>query len=96
MDEESTLKVGDMYLAAALHSYGAKLLKVDKTDKKRQKFIFCGRVPFIFYTDDNKLINKYNDPPLETIETKYIQKSLVYLPNFTDSIRSIKSAIYSE
>ena len=32
--------IGDMYLAAALVSYGGTLVRIDKADNRHQKFVF--------------------------------------------------------
>jgi hypothetical protein len=85
----------DMYLAAALLSYGAKLISVDRKDKRRQKFYFENSVSHIWSFNGTD-VKKIPNPTLEEVECEYLGKTLMFQPNYTDSIRSIKSAIHVE
>jgi hypothetical protein len=93
MDENYDKAISDMYLAAALISYGAKLVKVDRKDRKRQKFCFKNSIEKIYLIQGGQLVT-IPDPSLDTIETEFIAKTLMLLPNYPDAIRSIKSSIH--
>lgn len=87
-------QIGDMYLAAALLAYGAKLVRTDKSDKKHQKFIFAeGSVLKIVV--DSGIPTVILHPTLSEIETKFISKELLFPPTYPDTIRNIKSLIHS-
>lgn len=88
-------QIGDMYLAAALLSYGAKLIRTDKSDKKHQKFVFAeGSVLKVFIVSDRVAI-AINEPTIARVETYFISKELLFPPTYPDTIRNIKSMIHS-
>jgi hypothetical protein len=86
--------IGDMYLAAAILSYGAELVEVDKADRKRQKFFFSQEVDHV-YVLDNGVPVRVESPKIKEIEIMYFSKRLLFLPNYPDCLRSIKSSIHS-
>jgi len=95
-DNENTKSVGDMYLAAALLSYGASLKKVDRSDPKRQKFVFKQVVlPSIIIANDDVVVKEFPNPTLDDVETYYIARRLWLPPSYSDSVRNIKSAIHA-
>ena len=87
--------IADMYLAAALLSYGAKLRNVDRKDKRRQKFYFENSLPHIWSFNGTD-VKKIPNPTIEEVESEFIGKTLMFPPNYPDSVRSIKSAIHVE
>lgn len=89
------VKISDMYLAAALLSYGADLVEIDKEQSYRQKFCFTDRLDFVYIMDGGEIL-KVDSPSIESVETFAVAKKLVFLPSYPDSLRSIKSAIHSE
>jgi hypothetical protein len=86
--------IGDMYLAAALLSYGCELLDVDKTNVRRQKFLFNDNVEYV-YIIDNGVPVQIHSPKIKDIEMYYFSKKLVFPPQYPDCLRSIKSSIHS-
>jgi hypothetical protein len=87
-------QIGDMYLAAALLAYGAKLIRTDKSDKKHQKFVFAeGSVAKIYV--DAGILATILHPSLADVEIKFISKELLFPPTYPDTIRNIKSSIHS-
>jgi hypothetical protein len=89
--------VGDMYLAAAMLAYGANLKRVDRTDQRRQKFIFQQAVlPSIIISNDDVIVSTFAQATLDDIETYFIGKRLWLPPSYSDSVKGIKSAIHSE
>lgn len=87
--------IGDMYLAAALLAYGADLLRIDKSDKRHQKFVFTEGSVRSVWTDAGITHMKVSSPSIKDVETFYVAKKLVFPPSYPDTIRSIKSAIHS-
>ena len=93
MDDE--FKVSDMYLAAALLSYGAELRQIDKSNVKRQKFVFTGVIDKILVYADNGFYLIMNEPKFEEVKSKYDSNRLFFPPSYPDAVRKIKSAIHS-
>ena len=93
MSEEK--RVSDMYLAAALLSYGVKFVGVDRQDKTRQKFRFEGIVPNALIGENDVNLKPLKDIPIEEFETYYLSRRLWLPPSYPDSVRQIKSAIHS-
>ena len=94
MDNEE-FEVTDMYLAAAMMSYGAELDRVDKSDKRRQKFIFIGNINKVLVYTDNGFYIVMETPQFTDVESKYYAKRLFFPPSYPDAVRSVKSAIHS-
>ena len=88
------ISINELYLAATLLAYGAKLEDIDKTDKKRQKFIFSEDPIEEIWVQSGHSILRIENPNIETIKTKFIAGVLVFPPNFVDAIRKVKSAIH--
>lgn len=87
--------ISDMYLAAAFLAYGAELDHVDKSDKKRQNFIFVGKIDKILVYTDNGFYLIMNEPKFEEVKAKYDSNRLFFPPSYPDAVRKIKSAIHS-
>jgi len=92
MDEEKV--IGDMYLAAAFLAYELPLVRIEKSEPRRQKFIFSGGCRRIF-VQESGVVMMHENPTLEDIETKFIAKTLMFPPSYPDAIRRIKSSIHS-
>lgn len=86
--------IGDMYLAAAFLSYDIPLLRIERDQPRRQKFIFCG-VPRRVFIEEEGVVMMLENPTLEEIETKFIAKTLMFPPSYPDAIRRIKSSIHA-
>jgi len=94
MDNDKT-EITDMYLAAALMAYGAELDKIDKSDKRRQKFIFIGKIDKILVYTDNGFYLVMEEPSFADVKAKYEAKRLFFPPSYPDAVRSVKSSIHS-
>jgi hypothetical protein len=93
MDEK---QISDMYLAAAILSYGGVLVGIDRKDARKQKFRFSGEgIPEIYVVDNGNMI-RIVSPTLEIVETKFVSQSLYFPPTYPDALRRIKSAIHAE
>lgn len=87
--------IQDMYLAAVLISYGAKIEKIDKANVKRQVFYFdIAEVRHIWISHDGKPI-VFPNPTIEDIKIHYYGKNLWLPPNYSDCIRTIKSSMFN-
>lgn len=85
----------DMYLAASIVAYGGKIEKVDRSDPDKQRFYFKDRpINFIIVLEDGELETR-KEVQVEDICDAFISKILVFPPNFPESIRTIKTAIYT-
>lgn len=84
----------DMYMAAALLSYGFTLADIDRKNPKRQLFYFKGNIEGVLVKDGDsvKLVKEINP---EQLELFYISKQLFLPPNYPDSVKSIKLAIHA-
>ena len=94
-DNENEISIGDMYFASALLAYGANLLRVDKTDQKRQKFWFENTPLDFIVLDESGEVSKVTNATIEFAENRFLARKLWFPPNYSDSIRRIKTAIYS-
>jgi len=88
------ISINELYLAAALLAYGATLEDIDRTNLRRQKFLFSDSPVKEIWILAGHSILRIENPDIETIKTKFTAGVLVFPPNFVDSVRKIKSAIY--
>lgn len=88
-------QIGDMYLAAALVSYGATMIRIDKADRKHQKFVFEDNTVSEIWVESGNIHLRVVNPIIKEIENYFFSKKLIYPPSYPDTIRSIKSAIHS-
>ena len=87
-------KLTDMYLIAALVAYGFQYSNVDRTNQNRQKFCFPTnkKLPVFLLADGivgSQMLG------VEEIEDQYTIRTLLYPPNYPDTLRSVKYAILS-
>lgn len=92
MDE---IEIGDMYFASALLAYGADLVRIDKSEPKRQKFYFVNSNLAYIIVLENDVVLRVENPTIETAENRFFARKLCLPPNYSDAIRRIKTAIYS-
>lgn len=85
--------ISDLYLISALVAYGLRPLRVDRTNPKRQKFIF----------DNEKLVDTFvfSDGTLrplaltvEEIETYFLSDKLFFPGNYPKTLREIRANIH--
>ena len=93
MEEEKSIV--DMYLAAALLAYGSDIVRVDRADKKRQRFVFREKEVQKILVNDGSGYSEVNSPTIGEIEMYFLSRKLAYPPSYPDAIRSIKSVIHS-
>ena len=83
-----------MYLAAAFLAYGADMDRIDRSDTRRQKFVFTGEVKEIYVMEGTFPVRKVS-PTFNEIEMAFMGHKLMFPCNYTESLRSIKSAIHA-
>ena len=89
------VSISDMYLAAALISYGAKMVRVDTSNKNRQKFVFKDDVESVWIiNEDIDEVERIYSPTIERIKIWFTDKTLFFPPTYPDSVRRIKSTIH--
>ena len=88
------METSEMYIAATLLAYGADLVGIDRTDRRRQKFEFAGQVPQVFILSSDKVILRIENPTFDEIMTYFVGEKLVFPPSFVDSLRRMKALIH--
>lgn len=88
-------KTSDMYLASIVIAYGGEIDVVDKSDEKRQVFIFKS-LPSTVWVLENDYVTKAIVKTVGEIKALMVSNKLMYPPNFVTAIKSIKSYIYTE
>lgn len=91
-----TKQVNDMYLVAALLSYGAELQKVDKENPSRQIFHFIDSPIKVWKLLDDNMITRIEFADLEQVEILFRSKKLMFLPDYHNFIRDTKSMIHAK
>ena len=91
-----TKQVNDMYLVAALLSYGAKLEKVDRENPKRQIFHFSDARIIVWEKISTNIISQVEFSDLEQVEILFRSKRLMFLPDYHNFIRDTKSMIHAK
>ena len=87
------MQISDMYLVAALVSYGAEYVEVDRSNPRRQKFIFA-EAPHEIYVQDGNHQVRIEKPTLDDVKIKFDNRMLWYPTSYPDVLRSIKSNIH--
>lgn len=90
-----TKPVNDMYLVAALLSYGAKLDSVDRENPKRQIFYFVDSRIIVWEKISENIITQVEFADLEQVELLFRSKRLMFLPDYHNFIRDTKSMIHA-
>lgn len=89
----TTKKTSDIYLAAAMLSLGAELVKTDKDDPRHMVFEFRA-VPANELSDPLTLVRPLVD--LEWVENQWVNgQLLVNGPRMADAIRKMKSVVHT-
>jgi len=92
-----TQQVGfsDIYLAAALMSYGVMYSDIDRTDPRRQKFIFEASPLSIVVSEDDIRVTTIRNPSLEEFEKRFVMGTLYFPPGYPESLKKIKTMVHS-
>ena len=87
-------KFTDMYLIAALLSYGYKLLSSDRKNLNRQEFVFQSSYETVYVRDLNGEVYTEN-LSLQDASIYYQSKRLLLLGSYPDVLRGLKQDIIS-
>lgn len=91
----TTKKTSDIYLAAAMLSLGAELVKTDKDDPRHMVFEFRA-VPANDSQPSNPLVAERPVVDLEWVENQWVNgQLLVNGPRMADAIRKMKSVVHT-
>lgn len=85
--------ISDLYLISALVSYGLKPLRIDRTNPKRQKFIFDAEtlVGVVVWNGEESECKALK---LDDIETYFLSKQLYFPGSYPETIREIRATIH--
>lgn len=85
--------ISDLYLISALVSYGLRPLRVDRTNPRRQKFIFDNDKDIeVYVMSDDILIPKSIN--VAEIETYFLSDKLYFPGNYPKTLREIRANIH--
>jgi len=84
----------DLYLSSALLAYGAKLSRIDRSNPRRQKFIFDPKLESVWIKTGNT-VTLLVEPTLSDVEAHFISETLMFPPTYPNEVKRIKSAIHS-
>lgn len=89
-------KVSDMYLAGALKAAQIEILEVDRTNERRQEFIFKEGPNTVWILEDGQ-VAKVEYADLDQIEMAYrCGKLMVSAEDYANGLRSVKNMLYDK
>ena len=89
-------KVSDMYLTGALKASGIEILEVDRTNERRQEFIFKEGPNTVWILEDGQ-VAKVEYADLDQIEMAYrCGKLMVSAEDYANGLRSVKNMLYDK
>jgi hypothetical protein len=91
-----TKQINDMYLVAALLSYGAELVKVDKENPNRQMFHFKDEAIKVWKLLNDDMVTRMEFADLDQVSLLFRSKRLIFLPNYHNFIKDVKSMIHAK
>jgi hypothetical protein len=89
------VEIQDMYLAALLLSYNFEYDGVDKSDPKRQKFLFSDGTKPVWEQETSQDVGLVM-MSVADVENAYIDQRILFPPNFPDALKRIKYVIHSK
>jgi len=89
-------KVSNMYLAGALKAAQIEILEVDRTNERRQEFIFKEGPNTVWILEDGQ-VAKVEYADLDQIEMAYrCGKLMVSAEDYANGLRSVKNMLYDK
>jgi len=89
------IKTTDMYLAGALLAYGGAYRGVDKSDVKRQRFIFDDELDIAtIYISNGTEIQNVSYPTYDEFCNYADSFKLLYPPNYPQALKKMKTIIH--
>ena len=86
-------QVSEIYLIAALLSYGYPQNDVDRTNPRRQVYTFEDEEQSVFLLVDGKIEERKID--LDRFESLFLANKVMLRPNYPSVLKSLKYSIYS-
>lgn len=87
-------RVSDMYLAGALKALACEIVEVDKTNPRRQEFVFKQKPHTVWILEDNT-VSKVEYADLDQVELAYrCGKLMVTAEDYANGLRSVKNMLY--
>ena len=90
------IEIQDMYLAALLLAYGFDYRGVDKSDQKRQRFLFNDGRKFVWTIYGDDLDPKTESYNIDNVIAGYIAQEVLFPANYPEALKRIKYVIHSE
>ncbi len=88
-----SIKTGDMYLAALLMSYGNELVSIDRSNPKRQKFVFLYDTMKNVFVLDGQEVSVVSDMGYDEFVVEYVSRRVLFPPTYLDNLRRIRSLL---
>ena len=85
--------ISDLYLISALVSYGLRPQRVDRTNPRRQKFIFDNEKETEVYVFSDGVLHP-KTLTVEVIETYFLSDKLYFPGNYPKTLREIRANIH--
>jgi hypothetical protein len=86
-------QITDLYLVAALLSYGFECGEVDRSNPNRQRFRIKSETKRVFVKDGAGAVVK--ELTLDQVEDAYINRTLILLPSYPGTLRDLKYQVHS-
>lgn len=88
------MKTSNMYLVAALLSYGAEIVEIDKTDSHRQVFDFKDQSIKVYKLIEHGVTEvEFSD--LGQVELLFQSGRLMFMPEYSHKIRDVKNIVHA-
>jgi hypothetical protein len=87
------MKTSDMYLVAALLSYGAEFTSIDRSDSRRQVFDFQDKPIAVYKFIEDCMVTKVEFIELSQVEILFQSGKLMFMPDYPNKIRNVKNII---
>ena len=88
--------INDLYLIAALISYGFEPEHVDDTNRDQQKYLFSVRETQKVYTLQPDGRSRWDMLDVKAVDRAYSANKLLFPPNYPEVLRKVKYAIVSK
>lgn len=87
------MDTSDMWLAAASISYGLIIQKVDRSDVRRVRFEFGGKLNTVYWMQNGSMMQETN-PQWEWFRLRYQDRSLMYPGTYPVDLKTIKAELF--
>jgi len=88
-------QTSNMYLAAALVSYGAEIESVNRDNPRRLMWVFRTIPKFVYLLSDDEMETRSVES-IDEIKALMASNKMLFMPNFVSSINHVKSYLFAE